>query len=126
MKPILAVVALAGAATLVTACSGAGAGPVAVSAGSVSPVVSASPVNSDTIGVWAPVTVAEVRAAGVIGSQYLYYLPNTGNPLLSRVPIPAACRGTDQRALHDSLNPAASRAAMDGSLAAAFSASISR
>jgi hypothetical protein len=33
----------------------------------------------------------------------------------------------DQRALHDSLNPAASRAAMDGSLAADFrSASISR
>jgi hypothetical protein len=32
----------------------------------------------------------------------------------------------DQRALHDWLNPAASRAAMDGSLAADFSASISR
>jgi hypothetical protein len=37
-------------------------------------------------------------------------------------PVPA-----DQRALHDSLNPAVSRAAMDGSLAADFcSASISR
>jgi hypothetical protein len=32
-----------------------------------------------------------------IGSQYLYYLPGTGNPLLSRVPIPAACRGTGLR-----------------------------
>jgi hypothetical protein len=32
-----------------------------------------------------------------IGSQYLYYLPNTGNPLLSRVRIPAACRGTGLR-----------------------------
>jgi hypothetical protein len=30
-----------------------------------------------------------------IGSQYLYYLPKTGNPLLSRVPIPAACRQAD-------------------------------
>ena len=54
MKPVLAVVALAGTVTLVTACSGGGA----------SPVVSASPVSSDTIGISPTVTVAEVRAAG--------------------------------------------------------------
>lgn len=64
MKPVLAVVALAGTVTFVTACSGAGASPAAVSAGSVSPVVSASPVSSGTTGVSPPVTVAEVRAAG--------------------------------------------------------------
>ncbi|HLK78432.1 MAG TPA: hypothetical protein VKU77_32885 [Streptosporangiaceae bacterium] len=64
MKPVLALVALAGTATLVAACSGGGAGPDGVSAGRVSPVVSAPPVNSGAIGVSPPVTVAEVRAAG--------------------------------------------------------------
>lgn len=32
-----------------------------------------------------------------IGSQYLYYLPNTADPLLRRVRIPAACRGPGLR-----------------------------
>ena len=79
-KPALAVVALAGTATFVTACSGAGASPAAVSAGSVSPVVSASPVNSDTIGVSPPVTVAEVRAAGGVYRLPLPFPSVTATP----------------------------------------------
>jgi hypothetical protein len=80
MKPVLAVVALAGTATLVTACSGAGASPAAVSAGSVSPVVSVSPVNSDTIGISPPVTVAEVRAAGGVYRLPLPFPTVTATP----------------------------------------------
>jgi hypothetical protein len=41
-----------------------------------------------------PLGGADSGIVRAIGSQYLYYLPNTGNPLLSRVPIPAGCRGT--------------------------------
>ena len=44
-----------------------------------------------------PLGGADSGIVRAIGSQYLYYLPNTGNPLLSRVPIPAACRGTGLR-----------------------------
>ena len=80
MKPVLAVVALAGTVTLVTACSGGGASPAAVSAGSVSPVVSASPVNSGTIGVSPPVTVAEVRAAGGVYRLPLPFPSVTATP----------------------------------------------
>src|SRR5580658_6819625 len=79
MKPVLAVVALAGSATLVTACSGGG-GPAGVSAGSVSPVVSASPVGSGTIGVSPPVTVAEVRAAGGVYRLPLPFPSVTATP----------------------------------------------
>jgi hypothetical protein len=44
-----------------------------------------------------PLGGADSGIVRAIGSQYLYYLPNTGNPLLSRVRIPAACRGTGLR-----------------------------
>jgi hypothetical protein len=44
-----------------------------------------------------PLGGADSGIVQAIGSQYLYYLPNTGNPLLRRVPIPAACRGTGLR-----------------------------
>lgn len=80
MKPVLAMVALAGTAMLVMACSGAGASPAAVSAGSVSPVVSASPVNSDPIGVSPPVRVAEVRAAGGVYRLPLPFPSVTATP----------------------------------------------
>ena len=80
MKPVLAVVALAGTTTLVAACSGGGASPAAVSAGSISPVVSASPVNPGTIGVWPPVTVAEVRAAGGVYRLPLPFPSVTATP----------------------------------------------
>jgi hypothetical protein len=35
---------------------------------------------------------AESGAVLAIGSKYLYVLPDTGNPVITRVPIPAACR----------------------------------
>lgn len=80
MKPVLAVVALAGAATLVTACGGAGARTAAVGAGSVSPVVSVSPANPGTGGVSAPVSVAEVRAAGGVYRLPLPFPAVTATP----------------------------------------------
>jgi len=61
---------------------------------------------------WVPAWTWGVRSASELGS--------VASHVLSEV-------RADQRALHDSLNPAASRAAMDGSLAADFcSAAISR
>jgi len=44
-----------------------------------------------------PLGGADSGIVQAIGSQYLYYLPNTASPLLRRVPIPAACRGTGRR-----------------------------
>lgn len=79
MKSVLAVVALAGTATLAAACTGAGAGPDGVSAGG-SPVVSASPVSSGTTGVSPPVTAAEVRAAGGVYRLPLPFSSATATP----------------------------------------------